>query len=98
MKRLLVTILSILYMASATGATIHVHYCMGKLISASFVHHGADKCGRCGMKRTAKGNGCCKDEHKTIKASDQHLFANAIFHTPSAESLAIIPAPMSFYH
>jgi hypothetical protein len=97
MKRFLVTILSILYMASATGAVVHVHYCMGKLIGASFVtHEEAHKCGRCGMEKSAKGNGCCKDDYKIIKAGDQHLFAKTILNNTIEQPVTFIPL-VSFY-
>lgn len=71
MKRFLVTILSILYMASAMGATVEIHYCMGKNMGANFVHKTDDKCRKCGMHKS-KSKGCCKDEHQTIKTSDHH--------------------------
>ncbi len=69
MKRFLVTILSILYLASAMGATVEIHYCMGKGMGANFVHKEDDKCRKCGMNKS-KSKGCCKDEHKTFKTSD----------------------------
>jgi hypothetical protein len=60
-------------MASATGATVHIHYCMGKFMSASLHHSDEGICGRCGMKKAAQKKGCCKDEQTTIKASDHQL-------------------------
>jgi hypothetical protein len=78
MKRVLVTILSILYIASATGATVHIHYCMGKFMSASLIRIAEDKCSKCGMKKTLQ-SGCCKDEHKTFNTSE-HQLAKASFH------------------
>lgn len=84
MKRLLVTILSILYLASATGATVHIHYCMGKMMSKSLHSSTNDRCGRCGMKKAEEKKGCCKDEQETVKASD-HQIAKSLFvllHTP----------------
>ena|ERR1700733_3424136 len=72
MKRLFVTILSILYMLSATGATVHIHYCMGKLMSASFIDKDEDRCEKCCAKKSSK-KGCCKDESKTFKTNDHQL-------------------------
>lgn len=69
MKRILVTILSVLYMISATGATVHIHYCMGEFMDAGFSHDAEGNCAKCGMKKSIS-KGCCKDEQKTIKASD----------------------------
>ena len=93
MKRILITILSVLYMVSATGATVHLHYCMGKLMGAAFCHNEDELCGKCGMKK-AKSKGCCKDIHKSIKASDHQLAkTNPI---PLSQQLdASLPAPFT---
>ena len=73
MKRLLVTILAILYLGTSTGATIHMHYCMGKLVDMKLWHSGRDKCGNCGMKKSkACAKKCCKDEHKLVKLEKDH--------------------------
>lgn len=93
MKRILVTILSILYMASAMGATVEIHYCMGKMMGANFVHKQDDKCRKCGMHKS-KTNGCCKDEHKTFKTSDHHQIKGSI---DIAQVEAIAP-PVLIYH
>jgi hypothetical protein len=89
MKRILVTILSFLYMASAMGATVHLHYCMGEFMGASLVHKHEHKCDKCGMVKTEDDNGCCKDEHKTIKTAEHHA-AKLAFDLASIEP-AIIP-------
>ena len=73
MKRLLVTILAILYLGTSTGATIHLHYCMGKLVSMNLWHSDGGKCGNCGMKKNkACAKKCCKDEHKLVKLENAH--------------------------
>ncbi|THU38139.1 hypothetical protein FAM09_15765 [Niastella caeni] len=73
MQRLLVTILAILYMGTSTGATLHLHYCMGKLVSMKFWHSNGGKCGNCGMKKnTTCAKKCCKDEHKLVKLENAH--------------------------
>ena len=86
MRRFLVTILSILYMASAMGATVEIHYCMGKNMGANFVHKEDDKCRKCGMHKS-KTNGCCKDEHKTFKTADHHQ-VKASFDLAHIESIS----------
>jgi hypothetical protein len=85
MKKVLATILAFVYLSSSMGATIHLHYCMGKLASWGLINHDSKNCTRCGMIKkspsaqnspniTAKMN-CCRDEHKQIKTdSDQKLF------------------------
>lgn len=94
MKRILVTILSVLYMISATGATVHLHYCMGKFVGAAFSHEDEEMCGNCGMEKNAS-KGCCKDIHKTIKSSD-HQYAKADFNLTHHEAAVILPLVIPF--
>jgi len=65
MKKIIVSILTVLYLFSSTGATIHMHYCMDKLISWDLSGHG-NKCSNCGMEKKGHG-GCCKDQSKFVK-------------------------------
>jgi hypothetical protein len=90
MKKVLATILACIYLSSSMGATIHLHYCMGKLASWGLINHESKNCARCGMIKkspssqnaqnmAAKMN-CCRDEHKQIKTdSDQKLFSSEFF-------------------
>jgi hypothetical protein len=57
-------------MASAMGATVHLHYCMGEYMGASLIQHEEHTCAKCGMTKATDDNGCCKDEHKTIKTAE----------------------------
>ena len=55
-------------MSASLGATLHLHYCMGKLADWRFSHSRSEKCSKCGMAKTKeKDNGCCKDEQKFFK-------------------------------
>jgi hypothetical protein len=69
MKKLVVVILAFLYLTASTGATIHLHYCMGKFVEWSLQHDSKkkDRCSKCGMKNSANKKGCCKDEQKHIQ-------------------------------
>lgn len=79
MKRVLATILAFVYLSTSTGATLHFHYCMGKLVSWGLQDHESKRCELCGMSKQQapkdsfhKKNNCCKDEHAQMKtASDQ---------------------------
>ena len=64
MKKFIVTILALVYLVSSAGATIHLHYCMDKLVNWSLSERPGNLCETCGME--ADGN-CCKDEHHFIK-------------------------------
>lgn len=78
MKKFLVTILAFVYLATTTGATIHMHYCMGKIYSVDLLKK--DKCTKCGMEAS---EGCCNDELKVLKLKDNHQPAgNAITFDP----------------
>ena len=77
MKKFLVAILALLYLAFSSGLAINIHYCMGKVASAGFYHKENGQCGKCGMK--SGNDGCCKDEFKMVKLNDLHqLFNNDI--------------------
>lgn len=76
MKKILVSILAVFYLTSSVGATIHLHYCMDKLINWSLLKGEGDKCGKCGME---KDGGCCKDEDKFVKNNvDQNIAESAV--------------------
>jgi hypothetical protein len=51
MKKLFVAILAILYLSTSTGATLHVHYCMGRLAGWGLGHNNSKTCGKCGMEK-----------------------------------------------
>ena len=76
MKKLFSFILAIVYLTSSVGATVHLHYCMNKLVNWSLKDEGG-KCKNCGME---KDGGCCKDENKFVKNNlDQNLTSTIQF-------------------
>lgn len=81
-KKLFTAILAILYFTTTTGATVHMHYCMGKLDSWSLLASGEQQkeCGKCGMdKQNSEDNGCCKDELTQLKIQKEHQLAEIAF-------------------
>jgi len=71
MKKLVLTITTLFYLLSSTGATVNFHYCMDRLVDWSLGHEESDSCNSCGMAKPASGNnGCCKDEEKFFKNTD----------------------------
>lgn len=76
MKKLFALLLATIYLSSSVGATVHLHYCMDKLINWSLSGNGTNKCDNCGME---KDGGCCKDEQKFLKNSvDQKATESSI--------------------
>lgn len=77
MKKVLTTILAFVYLSTSMGATVHLHYCMGKLVSWGIINHDGKNCRICGTLKKADSKhcilakkGCCKDEHKQVKTSN----------------------------
>ena len=95
MKKFLVAILAFLYISTSVGATVHVHYCMGKMADWGFGQNEDKTCSKCGMEQSAKkGNGCCKDENKFIKNNaDQKNAAAAL----QMAQLIAVDLPVSIY-
>ncbi len=86
MKKILVSILALIYLSTSIGATVHLHFCMGKLLSWGFIAHESKDCDFCGMPKNADNNhcfsaknGCCKDESRQIKTGgDQKISSSGL--------------------
>ncbi|MBN8700348.1 MAG: hypothetical protein J0L54_12130 [Chitinophagales bacterium] len=94
MKKFLLAILAVVYISSSVGATIHMHYCMGKLADWGIGQIKSNTCGKCGMEKSVgKEDGCCRDEQKFIKDNTDQKTAGSVFN-----SLQLITAviPVSF--
>jgi len=97
MKKVFATILAVLYLSTSMGATLHLHYCMGKLFSWSLNSREDKACEQCGMPKSGPGTdghgalakgGCCKDTQTFIKldkdqkaAESDHPFVPFSFET-----------------
>lgn len=82
MRKLLFSILAFIYMVATTGATMHMHYCMGRLADTGFFEEEGGHCSLCGMEKTGDDdNGCCNDEKETVKISiDQKYSPASVFY------------------
>lgn len=78
MKKLLVTILSFVYLTVSSGATVNLHFCMGKLANWDLSGKQANTCATCGMKKT-KHKPCCKDEQKKLQIEKDQQTAGSVF-------------------
>lgn len=102
MKQFILAIIAFVYLGTATGATIHMHYCMGKLISIGLLPGKDDQCNKCGMGKTdAKSKGCCKDEHKQIKIEKDQKTTETAVQTMQAIAVempaAAIEIPLNYF-
>lgn len=94
MKKVSIAILAILYISTSVGATVNMHYCMGKLANWGFGEIKSKTCGKCGMKKSDQDNGCCKDEQKFIKNDTDQKTAKTDFQITQAPGVYI---PVSFF-
>ena len=79
MKRFFAFILLIIYSATTVGATVQIHYCMGRLSgwSITWAESKSKECDKCGMEKTHSDKGCCHDESKLLKIQDDQK-ANSV--------------------
>ncbi|MEI9946069.1 MAG: hypothetical protein WDN26_17835 [Chitinophagaceae bacterium] len=100
MKKVLVSIVLICYLAVTSGVLVNFHYCMNRLASTELFAAEGKKCGTCKMDINAS-NGCCHDEVKIVKMEeDQKVTPLVFFELPSLDQLVSIPSEFivaSFY-
>lgn len=76
-KKILATILAFLYICASTGATLQMHYCMGKPAGWELGHDKPTACDICGMESVGQDNDCCRDELKFFKDNTDQQSPNA---------------------
>ena len=90
MKKLAIAILAFLYLGTASGATVSIHYCMGKFVEWGFGHSTTEKCSSCGMFKSLDKKNCCQDENKLIKLDNDHKSSVIFFSFLQLSSPAFI--------
>ena len=95
MKKFITFIVAILFLCTSSGATIRMHYCMGKLADWGFMYRDSKTCENCGMEESdTKDNGCCKDENKFVKnISEQKITESVSINF----TLTILDLPLSLF-
>jgi hypothetical protein len=76
-KRVIATILSVLYLVTSSGATIDFHYCIGKFIGLDISLPTNSKCSNCGMAKQNQ-KGCCNDKQQTLQVKKDHVLAQQV--------------------
>jgi len=95
MKKAVVICMLLLYGAVTIGATVHIHYCMGRFTGISFVDGKNAVCNTCGMAKD-KAHGCCREECKQFKIAADQLLTNNTYTSQDVNSYAILP-PVAHY-
>lgn len=92
MKKFLVTILTILYVAASVNAGVTLHYCCDRLSSVSVdFGQSVGKLAVCKMQHGYKRKNCCKDEFKQLKVSRAQNVSSSVT-LPAVHFVAISPA------
>lgn len=95
MKKTLVTILAVIYIAVSSGATVNIHYCMGKPMNWDLAQKQEPRCAKCGMKKSVH-KGCCKDEQKKLQIGKDQKVSESVFqYSQSANDAGITIYPVS---
>lgn len=93
MKKIIASILAVLYLSTSAGTTVYMHYCMGKLADWGLGHNKSETCSNCGMEKgEEKDNGCCKDEHKFVKDYSDQKIAESSIQLTGMMGNALLPA------
>ena len=88
MKKVLVTLLALVYLTTSVGATFSMHYCMDRLVDWGLGEEQSAKksCSYCGMAKTTdekhcgkESKGCCKDEKKIVKLENDQKISETSF-------------------
>ena len=87
MKKILIAISALFYLAISSGVIVNMHYCMKRLDSVQFYAKQDDLCGKCGMD-TREANGCCHDEIKVFKITDDQQPSLFAFHLAGIKPMA----------
>jgi len=89
MKKILVVILLVTYAFASSGASVDLHYCMGKLIGWDFDYSSKNDCRNCGMK-TKPDKGCCDNKQISSKIDKEQ---QAAYNTLSLNTdlVAVLP-------
>lgn len=95
MKKLLVTILAVVYLTVSSGATINMHYCMGKLMTVDLQQEQKGTCGSCGMEKSGH-KGCCKDEQKKLQIEKDQKISESSSQFQYAVSEISVPTYFSY--
>jgi len=74
-KKAAIILYCIFYFIVASGFTISLHYCGGKIKGIS-LNSTVNEEGCCGTKKKSKG--CCKDKSTFVKVKDNHFAGNAV--------------------
>lgn len=97
MKRILITLIAFFYMATASGAGVSFHYCMGELVDWSVYNSEQHACEFCGMEKAEqKSTECCKDVKHQAKVDQAQKASVLFFKFENSIADMVLAQPLSF--
>lgn len=86
MKRVLISLIAILYFIISSGLVMNIHYCMGKVSSVQLNKLASKGCKCSKTEKETAPKSCCKTELKVVKLQDSHNASSAdyVFQVPVA--------------
>ncbi len=82
MKKLLSILLLVVYTLSASGASVHFHYCMGHLAEVDLVLDRNVQSSCCGNEaEDMEANGCCKNDQVSLAVDDESGISQPVYDT-----------------
>lgn len=94
MKKVTIILLTVFYFAVASGVTVSVHYCGGKVKEFSLFHASNEE-GCCGTKKKSKG--CCHEKAAFIKVKDNHNPSSSVYLANNYSKIIDAYLPAQFF-
>lgn len=92
MKRIVVSFLLILYLGTSSGAAVHFHYCMEKLVSWSMTKQSGKLCDFCKMPLAeSKKKSCCKEVKQHVKVESSQKVNQTVYKFDQPSTAIILP-------
>jgi hypothetical protein len=81
MKRPVILFFTFVYLVVASGLSVNLHYCGGKIKDVSLFYTGTkDDSGCCGKMKKSKG--CCNNKSAILKVNDDQQYVSIVKYSP----------------
>jgi hypothetical protein len=93
MRKVLISILALLYIVASLGFTLQQQYCKGSLADLGLSHCISKICDKCGGSEhnNKKDKNCCINENKFVKNDKDQNIPESIFHPTPSTVVALPP-------
>lgn len=98
MKRIVVFFLLLLYMGTSNGATVHFHYCMGRLVKWGLSQPEKVNCDFCKTPKKVCGKSCCKDDYKQAKIDKVQKTSAIVYQFKQAQVAGLNKISLGFVY